>query len=454
MKTNTALCLVLVVALFAPRAGADQAQWLSKEAAARADAAVEYGAALRHYCKPCGDKVYRAAEVMTKEIVPIEGEEQVEFWINGEAIDLAYVYIERAGLWANLAMAIELKVEAVPAELPAEIPAGLPDFDRFKFAGTIDGSLPVVLELSKYGDTLNGAYHYSHSAQSLTLEGKVDQMGVFTLTETVAEKTTGSFRGRFTGVGTGIEGEWTSADGSKKLPVLAARIAIHGDESGGLSCFTQATSTHLDFPVFLPAYSLAHVAINRTIQAKIRGAYLEYVQQFIEAAAMSEKGMQSGALYPEEMEETINIGDHQIVYASETCVSVRFITYLFQGGAHGNTHTEMVNLRIMQDTVKEIVLKDLLKPGAAALTALSDFVLAKLKQQEASGVVSGATTALSLEEMGAFSLSPRGIRIYFDPYAVASYAEGAFEVFVPFGELPEVFNPDALQGIVPPPVSS
>lgn len=42
-----------------------------------------------------------------------------EVEVNGQGIDLAYVYIEKNGKWVNLAMELGLKVSQVPKYLPA-----------------------------------------------------------------------------------------------------------------------------------------------------------------------------------------------------------------------------------------------------------------------------------------------------------------------------------------------
>lgn len=53
--------------------------------------------------------------------------------------------------------------------------------------------------------------------------------------------------------------------------------------------------------------------------------------------------------------------------------------------------------------------------------------------------------------MGAFTLSPKGITVYFDPYAVGSYAEGPFDVFSAFLGPPDAFDASALAGIAEAP---
>ena len=54
---------------------------------------------------------------------------------------------------------------------------------------------------------------------------------------------------------------------------------------------------------------------------------------------------------------------------------------------------------------------------------------------------------MGADDMDTFTLSPKGIKVYFDPYAVGAYAEGPYEVFVPFSALPDVFAMDALKDV-------
>lgn len=433
---------------------ADQAAWVPREDAEKARALIAEGADIRHYCALCGDKAYRQESVEFNEILETETQGKFELYVNGSPIDLAYVYVQKEGKWSNLAMLCGLAVDSVPEVLPADLPAAQPDFDRMQYIGTLDGRMLIVAELSKHAGEIHGAYFYSHVGTLLLLSGEVDQLGAFTLNETDLEgKSTGIFNGKLSEKGALAEGAWSSPDGAKKLDFKLKRIALFGEENGSIIAGSQGTEIHADFPVFVAAFGPAYTAVNESIQSFVQKRMGEYSAEF--AATAAELGFDEPRMMDEGLGQTISVGEHQIRFANERVVSVMFRVSLFQGGAHGITLSAPVNLRIEKQgeayKANPIAIGGLLKPGAAPVTALSDYLIAALKKQEASSVLSGDVKGFKPEEMGAFTLSPRGITVYFDPYAVGSYAEGSFEVFVPFAALPDAFEASAIAGIAEEP---
>lgn len=447
--------LIALALLVCGAAAADQAEWVAKDIATKAAALLDEGAELRHFCPPCGDKAYRKEVAAYTEVQETDSAGQFTVLVNSAPIDLAYVYVEKDGKWSNLGKLVGAKVDSVPEVLPADLPVAMADFDRVKYIGTIDGRLLVSLELSKMGNDVNGTYCYSDVGTMLILTGEADALGAFTLTETDSEANkTGAFTGKLSEGGAKAEGTWSNPDGSKKLPFALKRVALYGDENGSIVAGSQGTETHLDFPVFLAGFGPAYTAVNEGIQNAIRPRFAEYAAQF--AATAAELGLDAPHGMDDEggLGQTISIGDHMILLANEQVVSVLFNVSLFQGGAHGMTLSLPVNLRISKKgeayQVKPITLSEILKPGPESLTALSDFLLAELKKKNASAVVNGETKAFKMEDLSAFTLSPKGVTFYFDPYAVASYAEGAFQVLVPLADLPAAFAAEALAGVAPP----
>ena len=110
--------MVLMVALTAlccaELSQADQMVWMSEEKARSAVGLLGEQAFVRYFCAPCGDG--------HSEMIIIESIESVytgrrQFWevkINGEARDLAYMYVRQDGRWVNLAY----KLNFVPYESP------------------------------------------------------------------------------------------------------------------------------------------------------------------------------------------------------------------------------------------------------------------------------------------------------------------------------------------------
>lgn len=431
---------------------ADQAQWNEKPIAEKAKGLIDAALEVRHYCPLCGDKAYRREQVGFTEIVETETAGQFELLLNGSALDLAYVYLENDGKWTNLGKLAGATVDSVPDTLPAELPAALPDFDRFQYVGLLNGKLAITMELSKYGEDMSGSYYYAHVGTPLFLAGHTDQLGAFSLDENDDEgKRTGAFNGRILDEGATAEGAWVSADGGKKLDFKLKRIALHGDESGSLIAGSQGSEVHLDFPVFLPAFGPGYNTVNEAVQGIIRKEYAVYATQFATTAA--ELGLDEPRIMDEGLGQTISIGDARILLANEHLVSLYFYVSLYQGGAHGITTSLPVNLRLEKagEGMKAVpvAFADLVKSTAGAIDALGKILIDELKRQGASSVTDGQITALKPEEMSAFSISPKGVTFYFDPYAVASYAEGAFQVLVPFEGNDAIFNASILDGASP-----
>lgn len=453
LNTWFGLLLCNIAAVCASTVNADQALWNNQAIVDKADKILDYGIEVRHFCPPCGDKTYRREIVAGKETSAVDTPGQFELLINGEAVDLAYVYVEKDGKWSNVAKLVGATVDGVPELLPETVPAGLPDFDRVKYVGKIDGRLAITVELSKFEQDLNGTYYYSHIGQALNLTGTVDGVGAFTLDESDSEgQKTGLFTGKILDRGARAEGTWANLDGTKTLSFALNRVALHGDESGGMRVGSQGTEVHLDFPVFLSSAGPGYTALNAAIQRTLRGRAMEYTQQFVESSA--ELGLDDPTQMDGEYSQTISVGDNQILFLNDSVASILFLVTLYQGGAHGMTMNLPFNVRLVKEgeayTAKPITLADLLAPGEEALGTLSSYAIEALKKKNASLVVDGQIKVFKAEDLAAFTLSPRGIMIYFDPYAVASYAEGAFEVFVPFADLPAVFNAEAIGGIADP----
>lgn len=85
---------------------------------------------VKHFCAPCGNDVPRtesrkdaAIDLVwdsQKRSTPYkDGSNQYwELFINGQAVDMAYVYVPQNGKWRNLAIAVGLEPHGVPEFIP------------------------------------------------------------------------------------------------------------------------------------------------------------------------------------------------------------------------------------------------------------------------------------------------------------------------------------------------
>jgi hypothetical protein len=114
---SAAVLLVASCLLPAP-AFADQFQWITAEQAETAQAKVAEVGVIRHFCPGCGDTLSRPERIEAVEIAPVpDGDGYWNVLVNGDAVDLAYVYVPHDGAWRNLALLLELDASDVPTKL-------------------------------------------------------------------------------------------------------------------------------------------------------------------------------------------------------------------------------------------------------------------------------------------------------------------------------------------------
>lgn len=121
--------------------------------------------------------------------------------------------------------------------------------------------------------------------------------------------------------------------------------------------------------------------------------------------------------------------------ATPQLISLYFDTTEYTGGAHGNRFYQPMNFAIVNGKAQRLKLQDLFKKGVDARQVVSDAVLPKLRDLKASAVVDGDITELPADLAESFVITPSGLTFLFEPYAVASYAEGSFIIKIPFEEL-------------------
>ncbi len=115
------IAVFIVVLIFTLTAFADQATYITKNETERAVALLKGKTQIKHYCEPCDNKSVRSEEIQTLEAMPTGYQETREVKVNGEGIDLAYVYfLEKKDKWKNVAMELKIDVSDVPKYLPKE----------------------------------------------------------------------------------------------------------------------------------------------------------------------------------------------------------------------------------------------------------------------------------------------------------------------------------------------
>jgi hypothetical protein len=145
--------------------------------------------------------------------------------------------------------------------------------------------------------------------------------------------------------------------------------------------------------------------------------------------------------------------DYVVTLATNDLVSVAFGVSTFgEGAAHPMHYTVVFNYDLRAG--RQLKLADLFRPNSDYLKVISDYAIKDLTKQigaETSGgepdtdwIREGAGP--KEENYRSWNLSDKGLEINFDPYQVASYADGPHEVVIPLSVLKNVLDPNGPLG--------
>lgn len=148
-------------------------------------------------------------------------------------------------------------------------------------------------------------------------------------------------------------------------------------------------------------------------------------------------------------EERMGDGSYlDIVYVVELgadeLVSIGFgVSSFYEGAAHPQHNSLVFNYDLKN--AKRLKLSDLFKPNSNYLTLISDYAIKSLKKElspdpDLEWIQTGAGP--KEENYKNWNMTPKGLKVTFDPYQVASYAEGEHIVVIPYAVLKNVIDPD------------
>jgi len=133
---------------------------------------------------------------------------------------------------------------------------------------------------------------------------------------------------------------------------------------------------------------------------------------------------------------------YTVKLAARDLVSIYFAIDTYgEGAAHGNLNSLVFNYDLASG--RQLRLVELFRPNANYLAVISNYAIRELKKQlgpdtDTDWIERGA--AASEENYMAWALTRQGLEITFDPYQVASYAEGPHKVVVPYSVLRNVLD--------------
>lgn len=331
------------------------------------------------------------------------------------------------------------------------------------FKGSIGSSLDLQMKLVRNGDQLTGSYFYQKVGTRIALKGTVDKDGNLTLDEfDPSGKQTGVFKGLWKvepedGLIT-LAGNWSKPPAEKSDEKKTA-FSLHEEPinfTGEVDVIAKSVKENnkklmyeidVQYPQLTGGNNPNFEKFNAAARSLVMNNVAGFKKQMIPVAG--EEPPPEGS-----MGSDLGIG-YTIALAQDDLISVHFgIGSYYQGAAHPNSSTATLNYDFKNG--KALKLPDLFKPGSKYLQTISTYCVADLKKQskeKGSGLLDGvfadgaAPKAENYE--GGWTITKRGLGIYFDAYQVGPYAAGPQFVMVPYSALKDLIKPDGpLAGFV------
>ncbi len=317
------------------------------------------------------------------------------------------------------------------------------------FRGAISDK-KIQMTLMREGNQLSGTYFYQKIGSDISLKGQLKGEN-FTLQEfDNSGKQTGEFKGKWTEPanlpGAQLEGSWSKPNSKEEPPVFYATEQFI-EFNNGLRVVTKEIkeedkkkkySVDVAYPELTGATNPNAEKFNQEVKNLATKEASDFKQGEQE---------QSAEDMPPDTETGSDIAmGYDVTLATNDLISIAFDVSTYEAGAaHPNNYAQAFNYDLKNG--KALKLADLFKPGSKYLDAISRYAINELKKQagqeqyDSDWLEKGA--AAEADNYQNWNVTKKGIYITFDPYQVASYAEGPKHVIVPFSALKELIKPDS-----------
>jgi hypothetical protein len=174
------------------------------------------------------------------------------------------------------------------------------------------------------------------------------------------------------------------------------------------------------------------VKLNQELRSLMSKEVLDFKKDFV---APEERMSEAGSYYE---------SNYMTELAANDLVSIYFgVSTYYEGAAHPNHNSLVFNYDLK--TGQKLNLADLFKPNSDYLSVISDYSIKALMKQkapdpDADWIKEGA--GAKEENYKSWNITRQGLKVTFDPYQVASYAEGPHEVVIPYAVLKDVIDPN------------
>ena len=337
--------------------------------------------------------------------------------------------------------------------------------DYCHFEGTINGNLPIVMDLIQNGNSYEGTYYYEKYNSPINLEGKVNAKGEIELFTMDAEGEKIEFITGNINKNTFI-GSWNNKDKTKTLPISVVEnysksvvfsfIAIKDSVKLFKNKKETPQATFSDMIVEVKQVpeggNLSKIKeVLKKYQSNLVSGYSEGVKTkvnnveenkkvFFEEYLEANKDLEEEYFYSANWNNQSSI---EVVFNNNYFATLSFSNYQYTGGAHGISGKSYLAIDIKNG--KEIKLNDIFDRNS--LATLEKRMIKKAH------AYTGFANSTSLKDAGYlvdkieitdnFSLTAKGITFVYQPYQIAPYAAGLPSFLFTWEELKDLVKMDS-----------
>lgn len=337
------------------------------------------------------------------------------------------------------------------------------DGDFYKrYSGTIAGK-PVVAHLQRWNGILYGTYQYASFGRTISLHVNpdADENADIVLLEQsgdIPQNEQPSWHIQISNQG--IQGQWQSADGKTQYPIALKENypdgsihlkAVFKEDSALLIAEkprgAHATST---YEFLMPEENASSTFLTNTIISCLAPQFssavsIEEALRKKDEAFFADYRKLNEELYrnmhSEEATFSFNYTDEQrmsVLYNDNNWLVAECFTATYTGGAHGNYFSTYANIDLSQQKLWS--LTEIVSDTNQLLPALNDAALLYFQSKPGENVGSRMLVE-QVPVTSNFFLSGRGITFVYNPYEIASYADGQVSLFLSYSSILQFLTP-------------
>ncbi|RBQ08790.1 DUF3298 and DUF4163 domain-containing protein [Pedobacter miscanthi] len=326
-----------------------------------------------------------------------------------------------------------------------------------RLEGTIAGK-KVIMHLQKVNDDVSGSYYYDGSWLNLSTDTLIGKDSIILTEYSYYESYfTQDFKSPHLALkwnGNGFNGKWESGDKAKKFPIVLTekypegsyqfKAGIYEDSVKAFTNQAKSPAAQISFE-YLESKNTDEYSTWLNTQLKkildlgpqvalstgFKNIATDYFKDYkIQVAEQQKNGrdddFQAWMNYTNNTQQSISYNDNGYVV-------IDFLADAYTGGAHGNYSSVMYCLDVKNK--KQMVLSDIIKVDSNTLQGILERNLRKEYNIKAKDAISTVLFDDFIKPNNNFYFNNNGIAFMYNPYEVASYAQGQIVVFIPYADL-------------------